>query len=358
MRILGTSTALCLMLCGLAQAEEINVVTWGGAMEAAQVEAYNKPFTKATGIVVKTSSADDPAVPLRNQVEAGNVTGDVFDVSMADAVRLCDEGKLMPIDPASLPPGADGTPATEDFIAGSLSDCGVTTIFAGTVITYDKTKFPDAAPKSVADFFDTKTFPGKRGMARTARRALSLALIGDGVPAAQVYEVLGTPEGVDRAFKKLDTIKSDVVWWQAGAQAPQLLADGEVVMTTAYNGRVFDAVVGEGKPFEVIWDGQYMDQNTFVIPKGAPHPEQAMDYVRFATSAEQLAAQSRYISYGPARKSSGPLLGLYKDDKTPMAPNMPTAPEHMTTAVIEDPAFWADHDAELTDRFNSWLAGS
>ncbi len=36
--------------------------------------------------------------------------------------------------------------------------------------------------------------------------------------------------GVDRAFAKLDTIKDSVVWWEAGAQPPQLLADGEVVM--------------------------------------------------------------------------------------------------------------------------------
>ncbi|ATQ56396.1 ABC transporter substrate-binding protein [Paracoccus yeei] len=353
--IRSTTILACLLCAGTAHAQELNVVTWGGAIEASQVEAYNKPFTKATRIRVTTLAADDPSTPLKAQVEAGNVTGDVFDVALADAVRLCDEGMLLEIDPATLPPGADGTPADRDFIDGALQDCAVGNIVAGTVIAYDKTKFPDAPPKTVADFFDTTTYPGKRALAKSVRRTLYLALMADGVPASEVYDQLATAEGVDRAFAKLDTIKSEVIWWEAGAQPPQLLADGEVAMTTAYNGRIFDAIINEGKPFEVIWDGQYLEMNAFVIPRDAPHPEEAIEYVKFATAPQQLAAQARYISYGPARKSSTPLLGLYKDGKTEMSPHMPTAPDHMANAVMDSPEFWADHDAELTERFNRWL---
>lgn len=357
MKTMGTGLVLSLAV-GLpldASAAEVSVVTWGGAIEASQVEAYNKPFTAKTGITVKTVSADDPSVLLRAQVEAKNVSGDVFDVAMSDAVRLCDEGALVEIDPAALPAGADGTPAAQDFIQGALGDCGIANIFAGTVISYDASKFPDKAPTTVADFFDTKTFPGKRGLAKDVKRTLHFALMADGVPASEVYEQLATPEGVNRAFAKLDSIKKDVVWWEAGAQPPQLLSDGEVTMTTAYNGRIFDAEINEGKPFRVIWDGQYLELNAFVIPKGAPHPDLAMEYLKFATSSEPLAGQARYISYGPARKSSAPLLGLYKDGKTEMAPNLPTAPENMTNAVLEDTAFWADHSAELSERFSGWL---
>lgn len=358
MTTIRTATAILLALAAPATAQEISVVTWGGAIETSQVEAYNKPFTKATGIGVKTLSADDPAVLLRAQVEAKNVTSDVFDVTLSDAIRLCDEGSLMEIDPADLPDGADGTPAADDFIKGSLRDCGVSTIFAGTVIAYDTTKFQGEQPKTVADFFDTAKFPGKRALAKNPRRTLHFALMADGVPASEVYDVLATPEGVDRAFAKLDSIKDQIVWWEAGAQPPQLLADGEVTMATAYNGRIFDAAVNEGKPFQVIWDGQYLELNAFVIPNGAPHPEEALEYVKSATGSEALAGQARYISYGPARLPSTPLIGLYKDDKTTMAPHMPTAPENMKNAVMEDPEFWADHDAELSERFNSWLAGS
>ncbi|MBU2956576.1 ABC transporter substrate-binding protein [Paracoccus sp. 1_MG-2023] len=351
------STALA-GLAFSAAAQEVNVVSWGGAYEKSQVEAYNKPFAAETGIKVNMIAADNPATPLKAQVEAGNVSGDVFDIEVSDAIRLCDEGALVEIDPASLPAAPDGTAASEDFVEGALLDCAVANIVWGTVISYNTTKFEGDAPTSAVDFFDTETFPGKRGLPKNPKRTLYLALIADGVAAADVYDELGSDEGVERAFAKLDTIKDDVVWWEAGAQPVQLLADGEVSMTTVYNGRIFDAMVAEGQPFEVIWDGQYMDMDMFVIPKGAPNPEAAMDYLKFATDTQRLADQAKYIAYGPARQSSADLVGLYQDGKTEMAPHMPTSPEALENAVMDDPEFWADHDAELSERFNAWLASS
>ena len=185
-----------------------------------------------------------------------------------------------------------------------------------------------------------------------------LLAVADGVPASEVYAVLGTPEGVDRAFAKLDTIKKDIVWWEAGAQGPQLLADGEVAMTTTYNGRLFSAAVAEGKPFATVWDGQVYEYDLFVVPKGAPNKDQAIEFVKFATSTQALADQAKWISYGPARKSSSALVGLFNDGKTEMAPHMPTSPENLKNAVYSDYEFWVDHDAELNDRFNAWLAAN
>ncbi|MGR3449936.1 MAG: ABC transporter substrate-binding protein [Paracoccus sp. (in: a-proteobacteria)] len=353
--ILGTALS---SLAFAATAQEVNIVSWGGAYERSQVEAYNKPFTEETGIKVNMIAADDPATPLNAQVEAGNVTGDVFDIEVSSAIRLCDEGALVEIDPATLPPAPDGTPAVDDFVEGALQDCAVANIVWGTVIAYNTEKFEGDAPTTAADFFDTEAYPGKRGLPKNPKRTLYLALIADGVPADEVYDVLSTDEGVDRAFAKLDTIKDNVVWWEAGAQPVQLLADGEVSMTTVYNGRVFDAMVAENQPFEVIWDGQYMDMDMFVIPKDAPNPEAAMEYLKFATDTQRLADQAKYIAYGPARKSSTTMVGMYEDGKTEMAPHMPTAEANMQNAVLDDPEFWADHDAELTERFNSWLASS
>ena len=111
----------------------------------------------------------------------------------------------------------------------------------------------------ITDFFDLAKFPGKRGLRKDPKANLEMALAADGVAPADIYDVLGTPECVDRAFAKLGTIKVDTVWWEAGAQPPQLLADGEVAMTTAYNGRIFNAVAAEGKPFGIVWDSQIFD---------------------------------------------------------------------------------------------------
>ena len=175
-------------------------------------------------------------------------------------------------------------------------------------------------------------------------------------PSADVYATLATPEGVDRAFAKLDTIKDSVVWWSAGAQAPQLLADGEVAMTTAYNGRIFAAAANEGKPFQIVWDGQLYENEYFVVPKGAPNLADAMEFVAFATSTEGLRSSAQHISYGPARKSSMKEEIVFKDGKTVMAPHLPTAPENLTNALAGSPEFWVDRDTELNERFQAWLA--
>ena len=338
-----------------ASAQDLTVMSWGGSYATSQVEAYHKPFTASTGIKINSVDADNPATPIKAQVEAGNVTIDVADVEFSDAVRLCDEGLLEEIDHSILSNAPDGTSPADDFIDGALQDCAVANIVWSTVMAYNSDNNP-TAPDSIDDFFNTADFPGKRGLRKSAKATLEMALMADGVPASEVYEVLDTDEGVDRAFAKLDEIKADIVWWEAGAQPPQLLADGEVVMSTAYNGRIFNAAIAENQPLEVVWDGQILDFDLWVIPKGAPNLQAALDFVAFSTGTKPLADQASWISYGPARKSSGALVGLYSDGKTDMAPHMPTAEANLGNALVNNFEFWVDKDAELNERFNAWLA--
>ena len=341
---------------GLAQAaDSITVVSWGGAYTKSQVEAYHKPWIAATGNQIKSEDYNGGIAEIKAQVEAGNVTWDVIDVELSDAIRACDEGLLEEMDHSALPAAPDGTAATEDFLPGTLYDCAVANIVWSTIFAYDSSKMSEG-PSTIADFFDTGKFPGKRGIRKNPKANLEMALMADGVPAAEVYDVLGTDEGVDRAFAKLDSIKGDVVWWEAGAQPPQLLADGEVVMTTAYNGRIFNAVAGEDKPFEIVWDGQIWDLDLWVVPKGTPNKDLAMEFVGFSTATEQLAAQASYISYGPARMSSGPLVGKYHNKDIDMGPQMPTAEANLTNALQNNFEFWADNQDQLNERFNAWLA--
>ena len=127
-------------------------------------------------------------------------------------------------------------------------------------------------------------------------------------------------------------------------------------MATAYNGRIFAAAVGEGKPFQIVWDGQIYENEMYVVPKGAPNKDLALEFIKYATSTEGLRAQATQISYGPARKSAMLEELVYKDGKTVMAPHLPTAPENLTNALETSSAFWVDHDAELNERFQAWLA--
>ena len=333
------------------------VVSWGGAYTKSQVEAYHKPFEAKTGMKINSVNYNGGIAEIKAQVEAGNVTWDVVDMEIADAQRACDEGLLEKIDAGTLPAAPDGTPAVQDFVTNGITPCAVTTILFSHIVAFDKTKFEGKAPSQLADFFDVKAFPGKRGMRKTSPKInLEMALRADGVPGDKVYEVLGTKEGLDRAFRKLDTIKDHVIWWEAGAQPPQLLADGEVTMTTAYNGRIFDAAVAEGKPFEIIWDGQLLELDVLGIVKGTKNLDAAMQFVAFATDTQRLADQARWIAYGPARKSSLPLVGQHAEKGIDMKPHMPNAPENAKNAIQIDFVWWADHQEELNQRWAAWLA--
>src|SRR5690606_23417563 len=148
----------------------------------------------------------------------------------------CEEGWLEEIDYSKIG-------GREGFVDGAAMDGAVGTIVFSNIYAYDVSKVPNGGAQAIADLFDTQKFPGARSLRKSPKPTLELALLADGVPTADVYKVLSTPEGVDRAFAKLDTIKKDVkVWWSAGSQPVQLLADGEVAMATAWNGRIFDAV--------------------------------------------------------------------------------------------------------------------
>jgi len=352
------SLALCsamALIAGPAFAD-VNLLSCGGAYGNSHLEAYAKPFTAETGIAVNITDADNPATPIKAQVEAGNVTIDVASVEYADAVRLCDEGALEVIDASILLPAADGTPAIDDYIEGAVTECFVATDVYSMVLAFNDTAFPDAKPATAADFFDLEAFPGKRSMRKGAKFNLELALMADGVPANEVYDMLSTPEGVDRAFAKLDTIKSNVIWWEAGAQPPQLLADGEVSMVYAFNGRIFSALQADKQPFQIIWDAQVYEMEGWVIPTGAPNMEQALEFIAWTTAPAPQARAAEFISYGPPRRSAAALVGNIEGTDQPMGPNLPTFEANMTGALGSNLDFWVDHDAELNERFNSWLA--
>ena len=336
--------------------QSLTVVSWGGAYTKSQIEAYHKPYTKKTGVTINSEDYSGGLAEVKAQVEAGNVTWDLIDLELSDVVLGCQEGLLESLPLDSLPAAPDGTPAKKDFLPGTLQECGVATIIWSTIYAYDKTKFPNGGPKTMADFFDAYRFPGKRGMRKGPKPNLEFALMADGVPANKVYEVLNTSAGVDRAFAMLDKIRGDVLWWEAGAQPPQMLADGEVAMTTAYNGRIFNAVATENKPFEIVWDGQVWDLDLWSIPKGAKNKAGAIEFLKYSTDTQRLADQAAWISYGPARASSIPLIGKHAEAGIEMGPHMPTAPANFKNALQNDPEWWADHQDELNERFAAWLA--
>jgi putative spermidine/putrescine transport system substrate-binding protein len=266
-------------------------------------------------------------------------------------MKGCEEGLFEKIDASKLPPGADGTPASKDFGPGLVLPCAVANITYANVVAYDKAKLGANAPKTLEDFFNLTKFPGKRGMRSNPSVNMEWALMADGVPVADVYKLLATPAGVDRAFKKLDTIKSSIVWWKAGAQPPQLLASGEVVMTSVYHGRIVDANQKDKKDFALVWDGQIQVPDMWAIVKGGKNVELAQEFVRFATGTQPLADQSKYIAYAPARTSSVAKIPASNPNKA-WLPNA----GHAGRSMLTDAKFWTDNGDDLNKRFSAWMA--
>ncbi len=348
--------ALCVAACGTDEPRSVTAVSWGGSFGKAVHEGVNIPFAEETGIEVRVEDYNGGLAEIKAQAQTGNISWDVVDLEIADAVRGCDEGLLERIDIDAFPPAPDGTPAAEDFPEDVRSECGIAQLYYSTVYAYNDANISGMKPSTIADFFDLEAFPGRRGMRKSPQANLEFALMADGVSRDEVYATMDTPEGLDRAYAKLETIKEEVVWWETGAQPAQMLADGEVIMSTAWNGRIFNAQVLENQPFVIVWDSQLLDVGQVGIVKGTPRLEAALEYVKYATSAEAMSRVSRRISYSPARKSGLALVTTHVQAGVEMAPHLPSTPENMATALRYDAIWWADNQDEMNERFSAWLA--
>ncbi|MDI3338555.1 extracellular solute-binding protein [Defluviimonas aestuarii] len=356
------ATSALVMSAGAASAIDLTFVSWGGAYQKSQLEAYAKPYMEAhpdVNIIWDESSAEAVA-KLRAMNEAGNLTWDLVDVDAADSFRLCDEGLAMEYDPDELlAPADDGTSASEDFGAQIVNACYIPQIVYSTTFGYRTDLVGDTPPSNICDVFDLEAYPGKRSLEKRPINNMEWALLCDGVAKEDIYDVLATDEGQQQALAKLGTIKDQVIWWSAGADTPQLLADGEVVMGSTYNGRLFSAIAEQNQPIGMLWDAQVFSFDGWVIPTGLPEDRLAVvkDFLFFATDTQRLADQAKYISYGPARASSAPLVGQHADLGIDMAPHMPTDPANAQNVFYYNFEFWADYRDDIDAKFQAWLAG-
>ncbi len=331
----------------------LTVTTWPGAYGRAQAHAMLHPYGEKYRTDVHLAEYDGGLDHLRDEVRTHRYDWDAIDFEEADAVKACHEGLLARVDPGSLPPGADGTPASRDFVPNAVGPCWVGGVVFAQVIAFAAHSFL-AAPRLASDFFDVKRFPGNRGMrGSSAKLNLELALLADGVSPADVYRVLSSTSGVRRALAKLATIRFAIVWWLQSRDALQLLADGRASMTTALNGDVFDAQIRKA-PIGVIWDRQLDELDVFAVPRGNPRRTRAMDFIRFATGTRPLARMAEWVPYGPARRSALPLVGQNPDLGIAMRAYLPTAPSNSSTAFVVDDGWWSVHGPAIAPLWQAW----
>ena len=326
---------------------DITAVSWGGAYGAAQKEHMIDPFIAKTGINVLFIDYSGGVAEMKAQVESGNIIWDAVDIEAIDLERACSEGLLEVLPFDEFPPGDDGSSVRADFYAVALeNECGVGNVFWSIVYAYSTETIQGGSPSTIADFFDTETFPGKRALRKRPQVNLEWALLADGVALDEVYAVLATEEGQARAFAKLDSIRDDLVWYESWSQAPQLLNDGGAVMVQSANGRIFSAVADDGRPFVTVWDGNVYDIDVWSIVKGTPNYDEALEFIKFATATVPLSGMED-VAYGPVRRSAAAMIDPAIQEDLPSA--------HIDEGIKADGIFWADFGESLGEKFNEWL---
>lgn len=332
---LSALSAAMLAASGGAWAEgEITFVSWGGAYQEAERKAWLEPIAKEMGITIKEDTLNGTA-SVRTQVQSGKVTWDIVDLGSQSCVLLTKEEAFEPLDYNVVK--GDGVPES------LKSSHWIGVIFYGTVLGWN-TETVRNPPRNWAEFFDTKNFPGGRSMYHKPYGTFEIALLADGVPKDKLY-----PIDKDRALKKLETIKPDIItWWQSGAASAQLVKDGEVEMLSIWNGRIQNAMK-DGAQADLTFDGQILDFDCLAIPKGAPNKDLAMKVIARIMDADMQARLPQFINYSPTNAKAFDHKDLISDE---MAAALPSSPVNMDKSVIMDAVWWADHADEYQEAFD------
>ncbi len=342
-RLAGAAAGLSLALAGTTAAlaaEQIMFVSQGGAYQKAQTIAILDPSAKKLGITINQDSVPDAWPIMRSQVATGKPTWDVVDVATNFCLRGGEQGIVEKLDFSKIP-NAAAMPAEY------RSDYSVAYEFYSTVMGYNLKKFPDAAsaPKTWADFWDVKKFPGRRSLRNHPLATLEIALMADGVAPDKLY-----PLDVDRAFRKLEEIKPHItVWWTSGAQSAQLLNDGEVDMIMAWNGRI-SAIIKEGAKVAYTYNQGILQSTSLCVLKGAPNLPTALKFLNEAVDPVHQANLPLHIDYGPANPKA------YDTGVIPAArvKELPSAPENASRQALMSYAWWSSPAGEAAEK--RWLS--
>jgi putative spermidine/putrescine transport system substrate-binding protein len=324
-----------------AAARDLTIVTRGAGSVEQVRKVFVQTFVGATAIPVRQETWDGGIDALETHLKAPEHDWDLVELRGEELAAACADGLLEKLDFGEIG-------GRDHYLAQGVTDCGVGAAASNIVLAWDRDKF--AATPTWADFWDIAKYPGKRGLFRGPRGNLEIALIADGVAPADVYRVLSTTEGVDRAFHKLDQLKPYLVWWQTGDEAEHILSSGDVLMTSAPSDRIAAAARAGPRNFGMQWTASLGEVKSWAIVKGSPNLRQAIQFLYFAGTP---AVEGRLLDLAGVG-------GLAKGANDLLPPELvavsPTNPANLGATVRFDSGFWRDNLAKLGLRFDTWLA--
>lgn len=338
--IAGTLATPALIGTTRAQAKQVVVRTGGGGYDEAKRTSVYEPFTKETGIEIVLVAAN--ATKMLALARAGSSEIDVFDTNDDVLLQLERANGLAPIDYAGFrftdPADLDAAIRKPHYVGHS---------FFATLLGYNTKAFAAGAePKSWAEFWDMKRFPGPRSLPNPSlgEPTLEFALLADGVPMEKLY-----PLDVERALKKLAEIKPSIVkFWDTGALSAQLLSDAEATLIALWNTRLYEAR-GKGAPVEAQWNQNQAALVAFGISKFSKNSDNARAFVDYCLSAPTQTRWMQAVAAMPANRKAVPASSPNLRD-----PATNTLWVH-SKGFMRDIVWWADNKQKVADRWQRWV---
>lgn len=332
-----TISAALMATSAVAADKSVTIASWGGSYQEAQSKALFEPAAANTGIEVKQETYGGMS-DVRLQVSSGQVTLDIVASGSGSAARAAAEGLLEPLDYNVID--------VSNFYPTLYSEYCVGGDVFSTVYAWNTETYGEDGPQSWADFFDVEKFPGKRAYRGKVAGALEGAMMADGVAPEDVYTELDSEEGIERAIDKIRELKPHIdVFWSSGAQHAQLMKDGEVDMTTGWNGR-FDNAKKDGAQVMYSFNQALLDYDCFAIPKGAPNKDTAMAFLAEISKPEYQDDLPKYITYGPTNKAAYD-TGVITADVAAGLPSSPANAAMQIPVSLEWYAKWETIAAEM-----------
>lgn len=322
--------------------EKLTVSAQGGSYDVCVKNVYVDPWEQETGIKVVVGAESYDLGVWRTQQEIGEAGWDVATADLGLLNELVRNGWVLPLDRELLTRdgGVIDLPGIVPEIDGKVY--ALPTELFSTVVTYNTKTYTGDKPKTWADVFDTAKFPGKRMFSNKVVdfSVLEVALLADGVAQEALY-----PLDVDRAFKKLDAIKSDILWYDFGTQQIALLQQGDAVIGAGWDGRV-KTLQREGGTVEFSSEQAIVKPDLWVLPKGG-NSELGARFLSFIYTPERQAKFAECIGYGPVLRKAYDLL--------PPDQKFTVDPSNLKGIVVWNNEYWAENARGVSDRFNEWL---
>ena len=271
-------------------------------------------FTKATGIKVNISTYDSNEAMYAKVKLVGK--GYDLVVPSSDFVGLMRrEGLLLPVDTKKIPNFKLIAPRFINQSFDPENRHSVPYMWGSTSLAVNTALLPQGTVEKTADLWKPE-LKGKLLLPNDLREVIGIGLKVLG------YSINETnPDHLQRAYERLQTLMPQVRVFDSDSPKQALLS-GEVAAGLVYNGEAYIAN-GENQAIQYIYpqEGFSLWLDSFCIPKGAEHVEEAYAFIDYVLRPEVSAAISESMGYSSPNAQAVALL-----------------PEAMKNNIIVNPA--------------------